>query len=208
MTLQYFYLEWLDFATPEWLLFAYENVDKIVVMPCRIFAPFHGRIWNRLMLSWFLFLLLQMHKNKYTLLLFCLISLSLLILKYSCRIIKAVFMMFQSKKRKLQVSSDFPENKQRKYAEPSLIKVRQSYNDSSWRFFQKWMNKFDFTTMLPQVDLSSFVIWKKLTIPKRHFEINWPLQNHLNMKISVGCALVNVHTIFFFQPVEKFDEII
>ena len=108
-------------------------------------------------------------------------------------------MIFQYKNRKLQVSSDFPENKQRKYAEPSLIKVRQSYNDSSWRFFQKWMNKFDFTTMLPQVDLSSFVIWKKLTIPKRHFEINWPLQNHLNMKISVGCALVNVHTIFFFS---------
>ena len=29
--------------------------------------------------------------------------------------------------------------------------------------------------MIPQVDLFSFVFWKNLKIPKRHFEINWPL---------------------------------
>ena len=29
--------------------------------------------------------------------------------------------------------------------------------------------------MIPQVDLFSFVVWKKLKTPKRHFEINWPL---------------------------------
>ena len=37
------------------------------------------------------------------------------------------------------------------------------------------MNEFDFTTMIPQVDLFSFVFWKKLKTSKRHFEINWPL---------------------------------
>ena len=29
--------------------------------------------------------------------------------------------------------------------------------------------------MIPQVDLFSFVFWKNLKTPKRHFEINWPL---------------------------------
>ena len=29
--------------------------------------------------------------------------------------------------------------------------------------------------MIPQVDLFSFVLWKNLKTPKRHFEINWPL---------------------------------
>ena len=40
---------------------------------------------------------------------------------------------------------------------------------------KKWTNEFDFTTMIPQVDLFSFVFWKKLKTSKRHFEINWPL---------------------------------
>ena len=40
---------------------------------------------------------------------------------------------------------------------------------------KKWTNEFYFTTMKPQVDLLSFVFWKKLKTPKRHFEINWPL---------------------------------
>ena len=30
--------------------------------------------------------------------------------------------------------------------------------------------------MKPQVDLFSFVFWKKLKTPKRHFKINWPLK--------------------------------
>ena len=42
---------------------------------------------------------------------------------------------------------------------------------------KKRMNTFDFTTMIPQVDLFSFVFWKKFKTPKRHFEINWPLQD-------------------------------
>ena len=33
-------------------------------------------------------------------------------------------------------------------------------------------NEFDFTTMIPQVDLFSFIFWKKFKTPKRHFEIN------------------------------------
>ena len=33
---------------------------------------------------------------------------------------------------------------------------------SSWPFLQKINDKFDFTTMIPQVDLFSFVFWRKL----------------------------------------------
>ena len=49
---------------------------------------------------------------------------------------------------------------------------------SSRRFLQKWTNKFYFTTMKPQVDLFSFVFWRKLKKPKRHFEIIWPLRSY------------------------------
>ena len=34
------------------------------------------------------------------------------------------------------------------------------------------MKKIEFTTMIPQVDLFSFIFWEKLKTPKRHFEIN------------------------------------
>ena len=37
---------------------------------------------------------------------------------------------------------------------------------------KKRTNKFDFTTMIPQVDLFTFVFWRKLKTPKRHFEVN------------------------------------
>ena len=53
---------------------------------------------------------------------------------------------------------------------------------SKW-FFQadvsskKQTNEFDFTTMKPQVDLFSFLFWKKLKAPKRHSKINWPLDH-------------------------------
>ena len=39
----------------------------------------------------------------------------------------------------------------------------------------KWRNKFDFTTMIPQAHLLSFVFWIKLKAPEVHFENNWPL---------------------------------
>ena len=41
---------------------------------------------------------------------------------------------------------------------------------------KKRTKQFDLTTMIPQVDLFSFVFWKNLKTPKRHFEINWPLK--------------------------------
>ena len=31
--------------------------------------------------------------------------------------------------------------------------------------------------MIPQVDMFSFIFWKKSKTPKNHFEINWPLVN-------------------------------
>ena len=40
---------------------------------------------------------------------------------------------------------------------------------------KKQTNEFDFTTMIPQVDLFLFVFWRKSTTQKNHFEINWPL---------------------------------
>ena len=37
---------------------------------------------------------------------------------------------------------------------------------------KKRAKKIDFTTVIPQVDLFSFIFWKKLKTAKRHFEIN------------------------------------
>ena len=37
---------------------------------------------------------------------------------------------------------------------------------------KKQTNKFDFTSTIPQVNLFSFIFWKKLKTPKRHFKIN------------------------------------
>ena len=59
-------------------------------------------------------------------------------------------------------------------------------------FFQKWTNKFDFTTMIPQVDLFSFDFWEKLKTPKRRFETNWPLR----MPQTFGAIFLFVLTTF------------
>ena len=40
---------------------------------------------------------------------------------------------------------------------------------------KKRTNKFDFTTLVPQVELFSFIFWENWKTPKRHFEINWHL---------------------------------
>ena len=40
---------------------------------------------------------------------------------------------------------------------------------------KKRTKEFDFTTMIPQIDLFSFVFWRKSKTPKNHFEIIWPL---------------------------------
>ena len=37
---------------------------------------------------------------------------------------------------------------------------------------KKRMNEFNFTTKIPQVDLFSFVFWRKLMTQKSYFEIN------------------------------------
>ena len=66
-----------------------------------------------------------------------------------------------------------------------IICVRAKGQTTSKLFFQtdvsskKWMKEFFFTTMKPQVDLFSFVFWRKLKTPKRHFEITWPLESIL-----------------------------
>ena len=76
---------------------------------------------------------------------------------------------------------------------------------SKW-FFQadvsskKRTNEFYFTTMKPQVDLFSFVFWKKLKKPKRHFEINWPLQNSNMYIFSVIKKCDNWVPIFYSSP--------
>ena len=36
---------------------------------------------------------------------------------------------------------------------------------------KKRTKEFDFTTMIPQIDLFSFVFWRKSKTPKKHFEI-------------------------------------
>ena len=55
-----------------------------------------------------------------------------------------------------------------------VLKVSLSRNDFFKPTFppKKPTNEFYFTTMKPQVDLFSFVFWRKLKTPKRHFKIN------------------------------------
>ena len=56
--------------------------------------------------------------------------------------------------------------------EPFTLKGQ---TNSKW-FFQgnvsskKWTNKFNFTTVIPEVDLFSFLFWRKLKTPKSYFE--------------------------------------
>ena len=54
---------------------------------------------------------------------------------------------------------------------------------------------FDLTTMIPQVDLFSYVFWKNLKTPKRHFEIHWPLW--FSTVIWQFIDLIHVSTIYF-----------
>ena len=59
------------------------------------------------------------------------------------------------------------------YIHSFLLKVGQIQNDNSSS--KKQINEFNFTTMIPQVVLFSFVFWKKLKAPKTYFKINRPL---------------------------------
>ena len=59
---------------------------------------------------------------------------------------------------------------------------------------KKRTNKFKFTTMKPQVVLFSFVNWRKLNTPKRHFETNQPLPNLEN-----GQDITMIVQIIFYE---------
>ena len=55
-------------------------------------------------------------------------------------------------------------------------------------------------TMIPQVDLFSFVFWEKLKTPKRHFEINRPLgparaMKQLSYYVFWVCVVHLIHCI-------------
>ena len=58
--------------------------------------------------------------------------------------------------------------------------LRSGQTKSKWFFFKLTFlpknERINSTLLL--CDLFSFVFWKKLTIPKRHFEINWPIANN------------------------------
>ena len=52
---------------------------------------------------------------------------------------------------------------------------------------------------VPQVDLFLFVFWRKLTTPRNHFEINWPLVVYWRkwdeIPVKVG-SLISMHQNF------------
>ena len=65
------------------------------------------------------------------------------------------------------------------------------------QFFPKMNEKIVSTTMIPQVGLFSFVFWKNLKTPKRHFEINWRLIQRLGfIRYSCDKVLVSLMTKF------------
>ena len=53
--------------------------------------------------------------------------------------------------------------------------IFRSYFGRNDDFINSFWNLLTFT-MVPQVELFSFVFWKNLKTPKRPFEINWPFQ--------------------------------
>ena len=57
--------------------------------------------------------------------------------------------------------------------ETAQLKVRQIRNDFFKPMFLPKNERTNSTLLL--LDLFSFVFWKKVKTPKRHFEINWPL---------------------------------
>ena len=59
--------------------------------------------------------------------------------------------------------------------------LTKGQRNSKW-FFQdnfsskKQTSKFNFTSMIPQLNLFSFVFWRKLKTPKIYVKINWSLE--------------------------------
>ena len=80
-----------------------------------------------------------------------------------------------------------------------LFKDINGQTKSIW-FFQanisskKRTKEFDFTTMIPQVDLFSFVFWRKSMTPKNHFEINWPLPI---MEMLKNLSMISTQNTFY-----------
>ena len=58
----------------------------------------------------------------------------------------------------------------------TLLKARQIRNDFFKSTFLPKNERTNSTLLL--VNMFSFIIWKKVKTPKRHFEINWPLVTH------------------------------
>ena len=80
---------------------------------------------------------------------------------------------------------------------------------SSQRFLQKRTNEFYFTTMKPQIDLFSFVFWRKLKTPKIHFAIKWPITCSSELRYSelcncwnakLACPVVSLYLVVGHNP--------
>ena len=69
---------------------------------------------------------------------------------------------------------------------------------------KKRTNEFYFTIMKPQVDLISFVFWRKLKTPKKHFEIIWPLQT--GRERYSWAALITISTIWPFTTMARYSK--
>ena len=65
---------------------------------------------------------------------------------------------------------------------------------------KKRTKEFDFTTMIPQVDLFSFIFWRKSKTPKNHFEINYPLAL-LKSNFTILMKSFGNWSLFTFQKV-------
>ena len=60
---------------------------------------------------------------------------------------------------------------------------------------KKRAKQFALTMMVPQVELFSFVVLEELKPPKRHFEINWPLEESMDVILKFkfgagGCTTI------------------
>ena len=93
-----------------------------------------------------------------------------------------------------------------------MLKVSKTQKQivKPWILPKTRMNEFGFTTLIPQVDLSSFVFWKKLKTPKRHFEINWPLfedclHNFLLSDSDIAIIKVIAFFVILSQICQKFS---
>ena len=84
--------------------------------------------------------------------------------------------------------------------ETRKLKVRQIRNDFFKPTFLPKNERTNSTLLL--VDLFSFVFWKKVKTPKRHFKINWPLAHSHQSNIVLlildadPCTVSNCKAIY------------